>query len=247
MALICAIFGLAVGSFLNLCIDRLPQRESIISPSSHCASCGHPLSASDLIPLLSYLLLRGRCRYCGAPIPWRLPLVEIATGLLFALLWHRYGPTSQWALAAIYTCILIIIFFIDLKHHLVLNQVIYPAIILALLAAPLTPNHSARGLLLGGLIGFALLFLIASLYPAGMGMGDVKLAAFIGLVVGSPSILIALFVSFVVGGLAAGWLLLSGAKGRRDPVPFAPFLVAGGMVAMLYGEEILDWYLRCRL
>ena len=247
MALICAILGLAMGSFLNLCIDRLPQGESIISPSSHCASCGHPLSALDLIPLLSYLLLRGRCRYCGAPIPWRLPLVEMATGLLFALLWHRYGPTSQLTLATIYTCILIIVFFVDLEHRLVLNQVIYPAITLALLVAPFTPNHSARGLLLGGLVGFALLFLIALIRPAGMGMGDVKLATFIGLVVGFPSILIALFLSFVAGGLVAGWLLLSGVKGRKDPVPFAPFLVAGGMVAMLYGKEILDWYLRCLL
>jgi len=236
-----------MGSFLNLCIDRLPQGESIISPSSHCASCGHPLSALDLIPVLSYLLLRGRCRYCGAPIPWRLPLVEMTTGLLFALLWHRYGPTSQLALATIYTCILIIVFFVDLEHRLVLNQVIYPAITLALLAAPFTPNHSARGLLLGGLVGFALLFLIALIRPAGMGMGDVKLATFIGLIVGFPSILIALFLSFVSGGLVGGWLLLSGVKGRRDPVPFAPLLVAGGMVAMLYGKEILDWYLRCLL
>ena len=242
--MICAIFGLAIGSFLNLCIDRLPQRASIISPPSHCASCGHPLSALDLIPVLSYLLLRGRCRYCGASIPWRLPLVEMATGLLFAFLWHRYGPSSQWILATIYTCILIIVFFTDLEHRLVLNQVIYPAIALALLAAPFTPSHSARALLLGGLIGFALLFLIALIRPAGMGMGDVKLAAFIGLIVGFPSILIALFLSFVAGGLVAGWLLLSGVKGRKDPVPFAPFLVAGGMVAMLYGEEIMDWYLR---
>lgn len=247
MALIFAIFGLAIGSFLNVCIDRLPQRESIISPPSHCASCGHPLSALDLIPVLSYLLLGGRCRYCGAAIPRRLPLVEMATGLLFALFWHLYGPTSQLALAAIYACIFIIIFFMDLEHRLVLNQVIYPAILLALLAVPFTPNYSARELLLGGLIGFLLLFLIALIRPAGMGMGDVKLTAFIGLVVGFPSILIALFISFVSGGLVGGWLLLSGAKGRKDPVPFAPFLVTGGVAAMLYGEEIMDWYLRCRL
>lgn len=240
----CAIFGLAVGSFLNLCIDRLPQGGSIVSPPSHCESCGHPLSALDLIPVLSYILLRGRCRYCGAPIPRRLPLVETATGLLFALLWHHYGPTPQWILATIYTCIMIIIFFTDLEHSLVPNQVIYPAIALALLAAPFTPSHSARELLLGGLTGFALLLLIALIRPAGMGMGDVKLAAFIGLIVGFPSVLIALFLSFIAGGLVAGWLLLSGAKGRKDPVPFAPFLVAGGMVAMLYGKEIMDWYLR---
>jgi leader peptidase (prepilin peptidase)/N-methyltransferase len=169
------------------------------------------------------------------------------TGLLFVLLWYRYGFSLRLLLATLYTCFFIIIIFIDLEHHLVLNRVIYPAIVVALLSIPFAPGHSPKELLLGGLIGFALLFLIAFIYPAGMGMGDVKLATFIGLVAGFPSVFVALLFSFVAGGLVGGGLLLTGLKGRKDPIPFAPFLVTGGMVAMLYGKEIIDWYLRCRL
>ena len=247
MVLLYALLGLAVSSFLNVCIDRLPERGSIVSPPSHCPACGRRLAPFDLIPLLSFVLLRGRCRYCGAPIPRRVLLVESTTGLLFALLWYRYVFSLWLLLATLYTCFFIVIFFIDLEHRLVLNRVIYPGIVVALLVIPFTPGHSAKELLLGGLIGFALLFLIASIYPAGMGMGDVKLATFIGLVVGFPSVFVALLFSFVAGGLVGGGLLLTGLKGRKDPIPFAPFLAAGGMVAMLYGKEIMDWYLRCRL
>ena len=257
MVLLYALLGLAVSSFLNVCIDRLPERESIVSPPSHCPACGRRLAPFDLIPLLSYISLRGRCRYCGAPIPWRVLLVESTTGLLFVLLWYRAGSPpygfslsegfQRLLLATLYTCFFIVIFFIDLEHHLVLNRVIYPAIVVALLAIPFSPGHSAKDLLLGGLIGFVLLFLIAFVYPAGMGMGDVKLATFIGLVVGFPSVFAALLFSFVAGGLVGGGVLLTGLKGRKDPIPFAPFLVAGGMVAMLYGQQIIDWYVRCLL
>lgn len=247
MVLLYALLGLAVSSFLNVCIDRLPERGSIVSPPSHCPACGRRLAPFDLIPLLSFVLLRGRCRYCGAPIPRRVLLVESTTGLLFALLWYRYGFSLWLLLGTLYACFFTVIFFIDLEHHLVLNRVIYPGIVVALLLIPFAPGHSAKELLLGGLIGFALLFLIASIYPAGMGMGDVKLATFIGLVVGFPSVFVALLFSFVAGGLVGGGLLLTGLKGRKDPIPFAPFLAAGGMVAMLYGKEIMDWYLRCRL
>ena len=257
MVLLYAVLGLVVSSFLNVCIDRLPERASIVSPPSHCPACGRRLAPFDLIPLLSYLLLRGRCRYCGAPIPRRVLLVESVTGLLFVLLWYRAGSPPyglslpedfpRLLLATLYTCFFIVIFFIDLEHHLVLNRVIYPAIVVALLAIPLTPNHDAAELLGGGAIGFGLLFLIAFIYPAGMGMGDVKLATFIGLVVGFPWVFAALLISFVAGGLVGGGLLLTGLKGRKDPIPFAPFLVTGGMVAMLYGQQIIDWYVRCIL
>lgn len=247
MVLLYVLLGLAISSFLNVCIDRLPERESIVSPPSHCPACGRRLAPFDLIPLLSFILLRGRCRYCGAPIPWRVLLVESTTGLLFVLLWHRYGFSSWLLLATLYTCFFIVIFFIDIEHQLVLDRVIYPAIVVALLAIPFAPGHSAKELLLGGLIGFVLLFLIVFAYPAGMGMGDVKLATFVGLVVGFPSVFVALLLSFVAGGLVGGGLLLTGLKGRKDPIPFAPFLVTGGMIAMLYGKEIMDWYLRWRL
>lgn len=247
MVLLYAVLGLVVSSFLNVCIDRLPAGESIVSPPSHCPTCGRRLAPLDLIPVLSYLALRGRCRSCGAPIPRRVLLVEVMTGLLFVLLGVRYDLSLRLLLATLYTCFFIVIFFIDLEHQLVLNRVIYPALVVALLAIPFTPHHDAVKLLAGGAIGFGLLFLIALIYPAGMGMGDVKLAAFIGLIVGFPAIFAALLISFVAGGVIGGGLLLTGLKGRKDLIPFAPFLVMGGMVAMLYGQQLIHWYVRCLL
>lgn len=239
-----SLLGLAVGSFLNLCIDRLPEGRSILSPPSYCEACEHRLAPFDLIPVLSYLWLRGRCRYCAAPIPLRILAVELATGLLFALLWQLYDNTLQLALATLYTLLLIVILVIDLERHRILNSMVYPGFALGLLTAPFVPHHYFLELLGGGLMGFGLLFLIALAYPGGMGMGDVKLAALIGLMVGFPEILVALFLSFVAGGIAAASLMLGGFKGRRDPIPFGPFLAIGGMVSMLYGETILAWTTR---
>lgn len=129
------LLGLVVGSFLNLCIDRLPRGESILWPGSHCEACGRRLGPLELVPVLSYLLLRGRCRHCGAAIAVRLPLVELVTGLLFALLWPAYGPGGRLLLASLYGAVLVIISGIDLEHQLILNRLVYPASAVALAAA----------------------------------------------------------------------------------------------------------------
>ncbi len=235
--------GLVIGSFLNVCIDRLPRKESILSPPSHCTACGQQLKPLDLVPVVSFLLLRGRCRYCTAPLPWRLPAVELGTGLLFAFLWYRLGPSVQLLLLTTYTSILLMVLFIDLEHRLVLNVVSYPAIVLALVAAPFTPNQTILRLLLGGLVGFVIFLIIALVYPGGMGMGDVKLATFLGLVTGFPQVIIFIYISFIVGGLVALGLLVTRLKKRKDPIPFAPFLVIGGFMTLVYGQEILRWFL----
>ena len=130
-----AILGLAIGSFLNVCIDRLPQNKSIVMPPSHCEACQHKLAAKDLIPLFSYLRLRGRCRYCQASVPRRLFWVELATGLIFALLRWHYGLSPELGVMIFYACIFIIIFVIDLEHGLILNKVVYPGMVVALLLA----------------------------------------------------------------------------------------------------------------
>jgi leader peptidase (prepilin peptidase)/N-methyltransferase len=236
------LLGMIIGSFLNVCIDRIPKGGSILSPPSYCDSCGHRLFFIDLIPILSYLIQKGRCRYCKASIPLRNPLLELGTGALFALIWLRYPSSINAILIASYSTFLITILAIDLEHHKVLNRLTYPAIVFALIAIPITPAHKYWELLLGGLIGFGVLFLIALVYPAGMGMGDVKLAAFIGLAVGYPGILMALFLSFVIGGLICGGLLSTRLIGRRDPIAFAPFLAVGAITTMLYGDQILRWW-----
>jgi len=236
------LLGIAIGSFLNVCIDRLPRGGSIISPPSNCDSCGRKLNLPDLIPILSYLALRGKCRHCKAPIPIRTLFVELGTGMLFGLIWLQYPESATAMVVACYSAILILILAIDLEHHKVLNRLTYPAIALALIAAPFTPGRSLGELLLGGAIGFGILFVIAFVYPAGMGMGDVKLAAFIGLTVGYPGILLTMFLSFVIGGLISGALLAARLIGRRDPIAFAPFLAAVAITTMLYGEQILNWW-----
>ena len=236
------LLGLAIGSFLNLCIDRLPKRESILRPPSHCDVCQHRLRPLDLIPLLSYLYLRGRCRYCGVSIHYRVPLVEAMTALIFVLLWNRYGFSIELPLAMLFACLFIIILVIDIEHHLILNRVVYPSIVLAFLVLILTPNGGIISAVIGGVTGAGILLLLVLLSPGGMGMGDVKLAALIGLLVGFPQVFIALLICFVSGGAVAGGLLLTRLKGRKDPIPLAPFLTAGLIITVFYGEGILKLY-----
>lgn len=236
--------GLAVGSFLNLCVDRLPEGRSIISPPSHCEACGRRLGAVDLIPVLSYIWLRGRCRYCGAAIPARSLAIELGTGFAFVLLWIRYDDAWQLSLATAYVALLLVILFIDLEYHRIPNRLVYPGAALAILAVPFAPHHHPVAMLAGGLVGFGLLFVIAFAYPGGMGMGDVKLAGFIGLAVGFPEVLLTLFLAFVAGGAVAATLLVRHLKGRRDPVAFGPFLAVAGVVSLLYGQILLDWIAR---
>lgn len=249
------LLGLFVGSFLNVCIDRLPRGQSIAYPPSHCAGCRHKLGFFDLIPLLSYLWLRGRCRYCGTAITRRIPVVEAATGLLFSLLYWKYGAGIELIIILIYTCIFLVIFLIDLEHMLVLDVVVFPGMLVALAASFFWPGIQGLGLLpaapldrvlsslAGGVIGLAAMALPYVVYRRGMGMGDIKLAALIGLATGFPLIFVALLLAVISGGLIAGILLLSKIKKRTDAIPFAPFLAVAAMVTLLWGQNILKWYL----
>jgi leader peptidase (prepilin peptidase)/N-methyltransferase len=251
------LVGLAVGSFLNVCIDRLPRRKSLAYPPSHCDACGHPLTPADLVPVLSYLWLRGRCRYCGERIPRRVLVVEAMTGLLFLLAFWRFGLSPQFGITAFWSGVFLVIIFIDMEHKLVLNKVTYPAavIALAILAADsifpdagilgdirLVPQPSIISGLIGGAIGFTFFLLVFLINPRGMGMGDVKLVALIGLTTGFPLALAALFIGIFIGGLAAVVLLILKKKGRKDVMPYGVFLGIGPIVALLWGNGIIDWY-----
>jgi len=250
-----ALLGLFIGSFLNVCIDRLPRGQSIINPPSHCSACNHKLGILDLIPLFSYLWLRGRCRYCRAPIPIRLPIVEGVTGLLFAFLYWKFGLGLELAISLVYACLLLIIFVIDLENQLVLNKVTYPGIALALALSFFWPGigmigslpGEALGRLLsslaGGALGLVAMALPVVIYPSGMGFGDVKLGALVGLMTGFPLVIVAVLLSWISGGLVAAILLALKIKKRRDPIPFATFLAASAMVTLLWGRVIWQWYL----
>ncbi|MBM2825749.1 MAG: type prepilin leader peptidase family protein [Dehalococcoidales bacterium] len=243
---IAAIAGTVIASFLNVCIDRLPKKESIISPASHCAVCHHPLDATDLIPVFSYLWRRGRCRYCQAPIPRRLFWLEVGMGALFAFLYWRYGLTIELVITAFYCSLFILLMFIDLGYGIIPNKVVYPSALLALLISIFLPQPGiARSSgAIGGGTGLGLFVLIVIASRGGMGWGDAKMAALIGLVTGFPLVFVALFLAIVSGGLTALLLLLLKIKKRKETVPFAPFLSLGTMATLLWGKEIVAWYLR---
>ncbi len=247
-----ALLGLALGSFLNLCMDRLPQGKSIIRPPSHCDACHQRLRAKDLVPLFSYLWLRGRCRYCGARISPRLPIVELGTALLFALLTWKYGLSPQLAMALIYASLFLMIIVIDLEHELILDNVVYPGMALAFLFSffwsklGLTffwPEISALSALLGGAIAFGLMLIPYLISRGGMGGGDVKLAGLVGLATGFPLVFISLFLAILGGGLVAIILLLTRVRGLKEAIPFGPFLATAAMVTIIWGEAMSHWYL----
>jgi leader peptidase (prepilin peptidase)/N-methyltransferase len=245
-----AILGLAVGSFLNVCIDRLPQNKSIVLPPSHCEACQHKLAAKDLIPVFSYLRLRGRCRYCQAAIPRRVFWVELATALIFALLYWHYRLSPELGVMIFYACLFIIIFVIDLEHGLILNKVVYPSMVVALLLAlypwPWLNESMAIRIAyaaLGGGIGFAIFLLIALVSRGGMGWGDVKLAALIGLATSFPLVFVAIIMAAILGGIVAVALVIAKKRKRRETIPFGPFLALAAMVTLLWGSNILSWYL----
>jgi leader peptidase (prepilin peptidase)/N-methyltransferase len=249
-----ALLGLAVGSFLNLCIDRLPGGKSIVRPGSHCDNCNQSLKAIDLVPVFSYIWLRGRCRYCGARIPLRSLVVEFAAAAIFAFLAWHYGLSLELGFAVIYASIFIVIFAIDLEQELILNIVVFPAMILAFAFSffwggfeefwPKIGPGFVLSALLGGAVGFVLMLLPYLLTRGrGMGYGDVKLAALIGLMSGLPLVVVALLVGIVVGGLVAVFLLLSRmVKSRKAAIPYGPFLAVGAMVALIWGDKIFQWW-----
>ena len=244
LAWVYSLFGVVIGSFLNVCVDRLPESRSIVSPPSHCPQCKRRLSILELIPVLSYIFLRGRCRSCGEKIPPRILAVELGTGIMFFLIWIRFGQSWDTVLISLFGSLLLVIGLIDLEHQKILNILIYPAICFGLLLIPVTHLATPWTFLAGGALGFAVLFLIAVLSPGAMGMGDVKLTIFLGIIVGYPEIVIVLFLAFVSGGLIAGILLAFKKIKRKDRIAFGPYLALAGLITMLYGDQILSWWLR---
>ena len=245
------LLGLTVGSFLNVCIDRLPRDESVVSPPSHCEACQHRLGLKDLIPVFSYLRLRGRCRYCQAAVSRKLLWVEIAAGLIFALLYWHFGLGPELGIMAFYACVFIVVFVIDLERGLILNKVVYPAMIVALLLALVPQPWLTRWIVingvanaaLGGGVGFAIFLVIAIVSRGGMGWGDVKLVALIGLAVGFPLVLFSIILGAILGSIVALALMIAKKRRFRETLPFGPFLALAAMITLLWGSDVLSWYM----
>ncbi|HET7130125.1 MAG TPA: prepilin peptidase [Gaiellaceae bacterium] len=234
--------GLAVGSFLNVVAARIPLRRSIVSPGSACPTCGTSLAWYDNVPLVSYLVLRGKCRHCQAAISWRYPAVEAATALLIAGCGLKFGFSWEFFVAASFCAVLVAVSATDLERRIIPNRIVLPATVV-LFAAQTVLHPSVEWLVAG--LGAAAFFLIAALaYPGGMGMGDVKLALFLGVVLGR-TVPVALLVG-MLSALVPSFVIVArhGRAGRKMAIPFGPFLALGGIVALFAGNSILDWYLR---
>lgn len=235
--------GTCVGSFLNVVICRVPQGKSIVHPPSCCPSCLCPLRPADLLPVVSYILLKGKCRYCGCRISPQYPAVEVVTGILFFSAFIRYGCTLDFLRCAVLFSMLVPAAAIDLKHKVIPDKLNLAGLVLGVpfLAESKEAFFSgAAGFLAGG----GLLFLIAVASRGGMGGGDIKLAAVMGLYLGWKCLSLALFLAFAAGGAAGAVMILFKMKRMKDAVPFGPYLALGAVAAALAGDKIISWYAR---
>lgn len=257
VALLAFVVGLAVGSFLNVVVWRVPRGESVVSPASACPRCGHAIRSRDNVPVLSWLLLRGRCRDCGEPIAVRYPLVEAATGALFAFAaWWCWAQDAPWLLPALayLAAVSMALALIDLDVHRLPDAIVLPSypVVLALLAlaswAPGgVPDWGALlRAVIAGVAFLAFYFVVLVVYPAGMGFGDVKLAGVLGLYlgwIGWGAVLVGWFATFLLGGLFAVVLLLLGRARKGTGIPFGPWMLLGAAVGIAAGEQLWDAYL----
>jgi leader peptidase (prepilin peptidase) / N-methyltransferase len=250
IAVVAGVYGLVLGSFLNVVIWRVPRRESIVKPRSHCPACDTQIATRDNIPLVSWIALRGRCRHCGNPISIRYPLVELFTGVLFAAVGVRFA--HSWALPAflVLTGALIAISVIDLEHFIIPNRIVYPVgiagVVLLGLAALIQDHWGAFGRsLLGALAAFTFFFVLHLVSPRGMGFGDVRLSFVLGLFLGWlgwAQLVGGLFAGFFFGAVIGILLIAVGGRDRRQHIPFGPYLAAGTMTFVLAGDQLVGWW-----
>jgi leader peptidase (prepilin peptidase)/N-methyltransferase len=247
------IAGAVVGSFLNVCIVRLPERQSIVFPSSRCPSCTHSIAFYDNVPIVSFLLLKGKCRHCGVSISYQYPLVEILSGVFSLILCVRFGFLSlNYFIYFIFSAALITASFIDLKHRIIPDRITLPGIGAGLISSLLLPHLTFADSLIGAVAGGGSLLLIAAGYylftkQEGMGLGDVKLLAMMGAFLGWKAILFIIMVGSFTGALVGVAVMLLKSKDRRYAIPFGPFLSLGALSYLLYGNAIIYWYMQLAL
>ena len=253
MTIFSAIFGLIIGSFLNVCIYRIPLKKSLVHPPSSCPQCGKPIRFYDNIPIISYLLLLGKCRTCHTPIPIRYPIVELIVGLLSLVLFIRYGLSPMYFFSFLFVASLVTISFIDLQHKIIPDIISLPGILLGVIVSifPFSPV-SWLDSLIGAIGGGGFLFLVAVIFERitgkeGMGGGDVKLLAMIGAWMGWRSLALSIFFASLSGIIIGGGALFLSGRGYRVRIPFGPFLSLGALIYFFYGTELVSWYFRILL
>jgi leader peptidase (prepilin peptidase)/N-methyltransferase len=246
--IISIIFGAIVGSFLNVCIIRIPKEESIITPGSHCPHCNNPIKFYDNIPLVSYLLLKGKCRNCNGPISIQYPLIEGITAFSSFLLFVKFGATLSYLFFFSFVAALIVITVIDLYYQIIPDAISIPGIGIGLLGSLIIPYITLFNSLIGILVGGGSLFLVATLYQwlfkrEGMGGGDVKLLAMIGGFLGWKAVILTILLSSFIGSIIGIAIVLLKGKDFKYAIPFGPFLSLGAVISLFYGEALIQWYL----
>jgi leader peptidase (prepilin peptidase)/N-methyltransferase len=245
-AIFLGLLGLIVGSFLNVCIYRLPRRQSINWPGSHCTSCDRPLAWYENIPVISWIMLRGRCRTCGARIAVMYPLVELITAALFVAGYLIYGWTPLLAVRLAFACAMVVLFAVDLRHHILPNVITVPGIVVGFVLSLMLPpgwKSSLIGLVAGG----GVLFAIAEAYyrlrdVEGLGMGDVKMLSMIGAFLGWQLMLVTLVLASFAGSLIGIGVIAMGRGGMKAALPFGTFLAVGALTAAVVGDDLVAWY-----
>lgn len=242
------LFGAIVGSFLNVCIYRIPAEKSIVSPPSHCPSCGERVRPYDNIPLLSWLLLGGKCRFCRARISVRYPLVELLTALLTLFLFREYGFSADFAALFLFSAALVVITFIDLDHQIIPDIISLPGIPLGFAFSFFLPQVGWKNSMIGILAGGGSLLIVAYAYELitrkeGMGGGDIKLLAMMGAFLGWKSIPFIIFVGSLLGSVIGISLMIAQKKDSKLAIPFGPFLATAAIIYIFFGDNIIGWYL----
>jgi len=244
------LFGSVIGSFLNVCIHRIPIGESIVFPPSRCPHCRTPIRPIDNIPIVSYtLLLRGRCRSCAAPISLRYPLVEAFTGVVGVAVVWRFGVSIEALVAFVFVAALIVVTFIDFDHQIIPDVISLPGIVIGLLLSLVLDRPGVKSALLGAALGYGVLYAVATGYywlrkEEGMGGGDLKLLAMVGAFLGWKAVPLTLLLGSLTGSVVGISLMLLHGRDSRVPIPFGPFLAAGATCALFFGDALIDWYLR---
>ena len=244
-----ALFGLILGSFVNVCIYRIPLKKSIVFPASSCPNCGEKIRFYDNIPLISYLLLLGKCRHCRTPLAWHYPFVETVTGLLSVALFIKYGFSYQYFLYLLFAASLVAISFIDLQHQIIPDAISLPGIVAGLAVSFLPGDISVLDSFIGIIAGGGSLYLVAVVYEwlsgkEGMGGGDIKLLAMIGAWLGWKSLHFVILISSLAGVIVGVPCLLLAGKGLRVRIPFGPFLALGALLCLFFGHDIMNWYVQ---
>ncbi|MEE3807160.1 prepilin peptidase [Lysinibacillus fusiformis] len=237
------LFGLVFGSFYNVVGLRVPQKESIVQPPSHCTKCQRQLTALDLVPVLSYVFFGGKCRSCGNKIAWIYPVMELLTGLLFAFAYWQLGWSIEFIVALFFISLLVIIVVSDIAYMLIPNKVLLfflPFLIIGRVLSPLTTWWDCA---VGAVVGFGILYSIAVISNGGMGGGDIKLFFLIGLVLGTMHTLLTLFIAAVIGMIVGLVVLTKNKQGRKTPIPFGPSIALAAIIVYFYGDSLIDWYL----